>query len=118
MDILVLPAENITDVNYMLVTWKLCTKSLQKWVEYNAFNLQKKNGVQPKSILTTFLMNFQIICCVLVCKHWEIVSLREWVQKKQTVIQIVSVKIELFQMNCTLDQGEIQRIRMLCVSYK
>lgn len=58
-------------------------KNLQEWLENSVFNLQKENECQPKSILTAVFMNFQIICCVLVFKRWEKVSLRKWVQKRE-----------------------------------
>lgn len=36
-------------------------------------------------------MNFEIICCALVFKHWEVVSLRKWVQKQETDCDLNSI---------------------------
>lgn len=41
-------------------------------------------NVNQNPFLTTGCMNFQILVCVLMFKHWDIVSLRKWVQKQET----------------------------------
>lgn len=81
VDTLVLPAENIMAVNYVLVTWKLSTKIFKSDWKIMLSICRKGMDFNQNPFLTTFFIIFQSICCVSVCNHWEIVSLRKWVQK-------------------------------------
>lgn len=69
VDILVSPAENIMAVNYVLVTWKLSTKIFKSDWRIVLLICRKIMDFNQNPFLITFFMNFQIICCVLVCKH-------------------------------------------------
>lgn len=106
VNILVLPAENIMDMNYVLI-WQLSTEIFEEWLENNAFNLQKENGLQPESI---FNCSFYRFANNLLCFSVQPLrnSVLECKSKKQILILLVSMEIELFYVRLkalgTLDQ--------------
>lgn len=79
VDVLVLPAENILVVNYVLVIWKLSTKIFKTNWKIMLLIWRRRMDFNQNPFLTVVFLNFQIIWCVSVCMH--LVSLRKWVQK-------------------------------------